>query len=62
MLLGAAIPIETADHPSVRGFMKEYTNMAVMLHSAHELPKEGNIKTLFTVHNRAIRCRLDTLH
>ena len=41
------------------GFMKKYTTIAGMLHSAADLRKEGNIKTVLSVHNHAICRRLE---
>ena len=43
----------------MRGFMKKYTTISGVLHSAADLRKEGNIMTVLNVHNRVICRRLE---
>ena len=53
MLMGAGISVEKADHPSLRGFLREHTAIEGMLHGASTLCKPANVTSLMGSHRRA---------
>ena len=56
--LGCGIPLEKLDHPSMRGFLKKYTQIEDCLSGASTLRKDNNILLVYGEHSRAIRRRL----
>ena len=54
MLMGAGIPVEKADHPSLRGFLRKYTAIEGMLHNASTLRKPVNVTYVMGSHRRSI--------
>ena len=56
--LGAGIPLDKVDHPSIRGFLKKYTTVHGSIRNVHELRKDGNVNKVLNEHIQALKAKL----
>ena len=56
--LGAGIPLEKLDHPSMKGFLKKYSTVHGTIRDAHTLRKDQNVEKVVREHLLAIKEKL----